>query len=119
MIKTGKEDNATSDIDKKIKTVSEPDKKLANNLKTTDNKNSVSEKLTKDNKSNISEKLTKASPHKPEKKLVPQKPEKVAIVQKSEDTREHVIAQKPSIPQMNGLCSASDLEKDKMCKTNT
>ena len=103
LAKTAKEGSAISDVDKTNKAVSETDKKLSINSKTTDNKNSVPEKHTK------------ASPHKHEKKLVPQKSEKVAVNQKSEN----VIVQKPPGPQINGLCSANDLEKEKMTKTNT
>lgn len=103
MTKTAKEGSAISDVDKTNKAVSETDKRLTNNSKTTDNKISVPEKHIK------------SSPHKHEKKFIPQKPDKVAINQKSEN----VIVQKPSGLQMNGLCSASDLEKDKVTKTTT
>ena len=108
--KTVKDDSVhhpSQDLDKKSKVIPEQDKKMVNNLKPAD-------------KSHLQDKLLKASPQKQEKNLISQKSEKCSVTQKLNDTHDNIVNQKTSFPQVNGICSANDLEKDtaSTAKTN-
>lgn len=105
--KTAKDDKSTNDTDKRIKTLVESDKKILNNLKPTE-------------KNAVTEKVLKSSPQKSEKTNCPPISEKIS--QKSESNKDSTRVQKPPVPQINGLCSAGELEKDKLSapsKTNS
>ena len=96
--KTEKDNKTSSHSEKKGKTILDSDKKLMNNVKATD-------------KSSVLEKVSKSSPHKQEKTISSVNPEKVS--QKSDANKDSLRAQKPSLSQINGICSANELEKDK------
>ena len=70
---------------------------------------------------NVTDKTVKASPQKQEKTVGAQKMEKVSNVRKLTEPIEAKIGQKNVVPKMNGICSASELDKDTMpmAKPNT
>ena len=99
--KTGKDDKIALHTEKKSKAILDPDKKL-NNMKHVD-------------KNTILEKVSKSSPHKQDKTISAVNQEKIS--HKSDGNKDSSRTQKPQLPQINGICSANEIEKDKLSDT--